>query len=122
MFPRQALRLIADFRGIPESVVERPLPGVALSLSDALTKVLRKKCQQNPKVMLLRNLQDHWKDWFLGMDFSVGIPERIDRWSCLWIKAPNAILCQKLQFKNEVLLKTLSPLVNGAIKSVRWFV
>ena len=122
MLPRQVLRLVANFRDIPESVTERPFPDVALSLSEVLAKVLKKKYQQNPKAMLLENLQEHWQAWFLGTDFSAGIPERIDRWSCLWIKAPNAILCQKLQFKDEVLLKTLNTLMNGTIKDVRWFV
>ncbi len=122
MLPRQALRLIANLRDIPESVTERPLPGCALLLSDVLTKALQTKYKQSAKAILLENLKDHWQSWFLGTDFSVGIPERIDRWSCLWIKAPNPILCQKLQFKNEVLLKTLNSLMNGAIKSIRWFV
>ena len=122
MFPRQALRLVANFRDIPESVTERPLPGRVVFLSDVLNKALQTKYKQNTKAVLLENLRDHWQSWFLGTDFSVGIPERIDRWSCLWVKAPNPILCQKLQFKNEILLKTLNSLMSGAIKSVRWFV
>ena len=122
MLPRRALRLIANFRDIPESVTEKPLPGSTLFLSDILTKALRTKFKQDPRAMLLENLQEHWQSWFLGTDFSVGFPARIDRWFCLWIKAPNAILCQKLQFKNEMLLKTLNSLVAGTIKSIRWFV
>ena len=122
MLPRQALQLIANFRNVPESVTERGIPGNLWLLSDVLAKALQKKYKQNAKAMLLENLRDHWQSWFLGTDFSVGLPERIDRWSCLWIKAPNAILCQKLQFKNEVLLKTLNALINTPLKNVRWFV
>ena len=122
MLPQQAWRLIANLRDIPESVTEKPFRDSPLLLSDVLTKALRTKYKQNARATLLENLKNHWQAWFLGTDFFEGIPERIDRWSCLWIKAPHPILCQKLQFKNEVLLKTLNSLVDGSIKSVRWFV
>ncbi|MGX8716958.1 MAG: DciA family protein [bacterium] len=119
---RQALRLVANFRDIPEAVTEKPSSGVPLFLGDVLDKALKTKYKRNAKAILLENLQEHWAEWFSGTDFSVGAPERIDRWSCLWIKAPNAILCQKLQFKNDILLKTLNSLLEGAIKDIRWFV
>lgn len=122
MLPRQVLRLVANLRNIPESVTEKPISRPVLSLSDVLTKVFQTKYKRTTKTMLLENLQEHWSSWFSGTEFSIGIPERIDRWSCLWLKAPNAIVCQKLQFKNELLLKTLNSLLEGSIKDVRWFV
>ena len=121
MFPRRVLRLIADLRNIPESSIEEPIPGSVLSLSDVLDKTLRTKYKRNAKVVLFENLQNHWKAWFSGTDFSVGCPDHIDRWACLWIKAPDPILCQKLQFKKAILLKTLNSLLNGNIKDIRWF-
>ena len=65
-------------------------------------------------------LQTHWNDWFRGTEFQSVIPERLDRWNTLWLKAPDAIVRQKLQFKSEQLLKTLNALVDGKIESVRW--
>lgn len=122
MLPRQTLPLVANLKNVPESATEKVISEPVRTLSDVLDKVLQTRYKQNAKTMVLEKLQDHWQDWFLGTDFSVGFPERIDRWACLWIKAPNQILCQKLQFKNVVLLKTLDSLLEGAIKQVRWFV
>ena len=119
---RQALRLVANFRDIPEAVNEKPNSGTPLFLGDVLDKVLKTKYKRSAKDIFLENLQEHWPEWFSGTDFSVGCPERIDRWSCLWIKAPNAILCQKLQFKNDVLLKILNSLSENTIRDIRWFV
>ena len=116
-FSRENLRLIAAFRGVPVSGSERPLPPPKL-----FAQVLNQTVQRTAKLYspTFQILQTHWDDWFHGTEFQSVIPERLDRWSALWLKAPDAIVRQKLQFKSEQLLKTLNALVPGKIESVRW--
>lgn len=85
-------------------------------------QVLNQTVQRTSKLYspTFQTLQTHWNDWFCGTEFQSVIPERLDRWNALWLKAPDAIVRQKLQFKSEQLLKTLNALVDGKIKSVRW--
>ena len=119
--PQQVLSLVANFKHIPESATEKSISEPIMALSDVLDKMLQTKYKQSPKVKILNHLQEHWERWFSGTDFAVSFPVRIDRWSCLWLKAPDPIACQKLQLKNTILLKTLNSLLDGAIQQVRWF-
>jgi len=116
-FSRESLRLIAAFRGVPTSGFERSLPP-----PKPFAQVLNQTVQRTSKLYspMFQILQTHWNDWFRGTEFQSVIPERLDRWSALWLKAPDAIVRQKLQFKSEQLLKTLNALVPGKIESVRW--
>ena len=116
-FPRESLRLIAAFRGVPASGFERPL-----TPPKPFAQVLNQTVQRTAKLYspTFQILQTHWNDWFRGTEFQSVIPERLDRWNALWLKAPDAIVRQKLQFKSEQLLKTLNGLVPGKIESVRW--
>lgn len=116
-FSRESLRLIAAFRGVPSSCSERSLPP-----PKPFAQVLTKTVQRTSKLYspTFQTLQTHWNDWFCGTEFQSVIPERLDRWNALWLKAPDAIVRQKLQFKSEQLLKTLNALVDGKIESVRW--
>ena len=116
-FSRENLRLIAAFRGVPVSGSERPLPPPKL-----FAQVLNQTVQRTAKLYspTFQILQTHWNDWFRGTEFQSVIPERLDRWNALWLKAPDAIVRQKLQFKSDRLLETLNTLLNGKIESVRW--
>lgn len=116
-FSRESLRLIAAFRGVPSSGFERSLPP-----PKPFAQVLTKTVQYTSKLYspTFQILQTHWNDWFRGTEFQSVIPERLDRWNALWLKTPDAIMRQKLQFKSEQLLKTLNALVPGKIESVRW--
>ena len=116
-FSRESLRLIAAFRGVPSSGFERSLPP-----PKPFAQVLTKTVQSTSKLYspTFQILQTHWNDWFRGTEFQSVIPERLDRWNALWLKTPDAIMRQKLQFKSEQLLKTLNALVPGKIESVRW--
>ena len=116
-FSRNTLRLITAFRGVPASGFERPLLP-----PKPFAQVLNQTVQRTSKLYspTFQILQTHWNDWFRGTEFQSVIPERLDRWSALWLKAPDAIVRQKLQFKSEQLLKTLNALVPGKIESVRW--
>ena len=116
-FSRESLRLIAAFRGVPENRFERPL-----SPPKPFAQVLNQTVQRTSKLYspMFQILQTHWNDWFRGTEFQSLIPERLDRWNALWLKAPDAIVRQKLQFQSERLLKTLNALVPEKIESVRW--
>lgn len=116
-FSRNSLRLIAAFRGVPSNGSGRSLPS-----PKPFSQVLARTVQRTSKLYspTFQTLQTHWDDWFRGTEFQSVIPKRLDRWNALWLKAPDAIVRQKLQFKSEHLLKTLNALLPGNIESVRW--
>ena len=116
-FSRESLHLIAAFRGVPSFGFERLLPP-----PKPFAKVLTKAVQRTSELYspTFQMLQTHWDDWFRGTEFQFVVPERLDRWNALWLKTPDAIVRQKLQFKSDRLLKTLNTLLDEKIESVRW--
>lgn len=121
-FSKQALKLIANFRDIAEENTDFPTKKSPAFFSDVLQKTLQKKLSASPKNESIALLQTYWKDWFTGTDFITCTPERLDRWDCLWIKVPNAILKQKLQFKTALFLNTINQFLPQKIKDIHWFV
>ena len=116
-FSRENLRLIAAFRGVPSSCSERFLPPPK-PFAQVLTKTVQRTAKLHSPTLQI--LQTRWDAWFRGTEFQSVTPERLDRWNALWLKAPDAIVRQKLQFKSDRLLQTLNTLVPGKIESVRW--
>ncbi|MBP5191318.1 MAG: DUF721 domain-containing protein [Opitutales bacterium] len=87
-----------------------------VAFSTLLSRVLQKTAI-SPTLELL---QTHWQDWFQGTDLQHTIPERLDRWKGLWIRVPNAIVRQKLQFQSEKFLNVLNALLPEKIQSIHW--
>lgn len=121
-FSKQTLKLIANFRDISETNTDIPAGVPVVAFSDALQKLLRKKLSKTSKNKTIKLLQTYWNDWFKGTDFAKCIPERLDKWDCLWIKVPDAILRQKLQFKTTLFLNTINNFLPKQLKDVHWFV
>lgn len=120
-FSRQTLRLISNFRGIPEVFADRDAYKQPLQVGVVLTSTLRMKFKVTSTVAGLDRLRQNWKAWFSGTDFMACYPERLDKWNCLWMKVPNQILSQKLRLKTETFLNTVRKLTQLKIDSVRWF-
>lgn len=116
-FLRSHRRLIAAFRGVPSDRCGRSLPQPK-TFSQILPQIVQRASDAYPP--MLQMLQTHWNDWFRGTEFQSIVPERLDRWNVLWVKVSDAIVRQKLQFKSDILLKTLSALLPEKIESVRW--
>ena len=121
-FSKQALKLIANFRDISEGNTDFSAGLPIAPFSDVLQKTLKGKFSNSPKNKTIELLQTYWKDWFLGTDFVKCTPERLDKWDCLWIRVPNAILRQKLQFKTALFLNAINNFLPKKIKDVHWFV
>lgn len=121
-FSKQALKLIANFRDIAEGDTDFSTKKSPSFFSDILQKTLQKKFSASPKNQSIDLLQTYWNDWFTGTDFIKCTPERLDKWDCLWIKVPNAILKQKLQFKTALFLNTINQFLPKKIKDIHWFV
>lgn len=64
-------------------------------------------------------MRNHWKDWFEGTAFVLCYPIRLDRSDVLWLKPPDAILRQRLQFRLKSLIGVLQQLLPQKIKEVR---
>lgn len=121
-FSKQTLKLIANFRVVSELNTEFSSGVPVVHFSEVLQKTLRKKLSKTPQNKTIDLLQTYWNDWFKGTDFMKCIPERLDKWDCLWVKVPNAILRQKLQFKTTLFLNTINNFLPEKIKNVRWFI
>ena len=121
-FSKQALKLIANFRDIAEGDTDFSTKKSPSFFPDVLQKTLQKKFSASPKNQSIDLLQTYWNDWFTGTDFIKCTPERLDKWDCLWIKVPNAILKQKLQFKTALFLNTINQFLPKKIKDIHWFV
>lgn len=121
-FSKQALKLIANFRDISETNTDFSSGLPIVPFSDALQKTLRKKLSRTSQNKTIDLLQTYWNAWFTGTVFAKCTPERLDKWDCLWIKAPDAILRQKLQFKTTLFLNTINNFLPKKIKDVHWFV
>ncbi len=116
---RRLLGLISSFRAVPLDLHEVTSLKTT-SLFEAFSRALKQRQPAFDRLLSIQQLQLHWDDWFKGTSFQKCVPMRIDRWHCLWIKAPNGIVKQKLQFKTDVFLKAVKNLVAEKIESVRW--
>ena len=121
-FSKQTLKLIANFRDIPTANTDFTSENSIAFFSDILQKTLQKNFSNSQKNKSTQLLQTYWKDWFTGTDFINCTPEKLDKWNCLWIKVPNAILKQKLQFKTSLFLNTINHFLPSKINDVRWFI
>ena len=121
-FSKQTLKLIANFRDIPEENTEIRSGASVAFFADILQKTLQQNLPDSRKSKTIDLLQTYWQDWFTGTDFVKGTPEKLDKWNCLWVKVPNAILRQKLQFKTDLFLNTINQFLPEEIKDVRWFI
>ncbi len=121
-FSSTALKLISSFRGIPEDATELSKGGVPITIGEAVQQAFMHKLPSNSRIRSIELLNLYWKDWFKGTDFYDCQPQRVDKWNCLWIKVPNAIVRQKLHFKTVQFLSSLNSLLPKPIKEVRWII
>ena len=115
------IRLIANFRGLSKDAIDRPNKApVALDtvLGGALNRLLR----DQKRVDYLQFLDEHWSSWFSGTTAAHCIPERLTARGCLWLRVPNAIVQQKIQFERELIQKTLNQILQTpVIKEIRYY-
>ena len=118
-FRTSDIRLISNFRGISKNAIDCPLDNpIALEkvLDSALNHLLRDKKRSD----YLQFLNQYWSDWFVGTTTAHCKPERLTQKGCLWLKAPNAIIQQKLQFEREIIQNTLNQILpSPIIKEIR---
>ncbi len=119
-FSQHALNLIADLRGIPEEAVEVPRGKPLVPFATAMYQVFQRRLPSGEKTENLSIIASYWNDWFQGTDFAGCKPDRLDRWHCLWLKVPNAIVRQKLQFKASMLLDTLRKMSPVKIETIKF--
>ena len=115
------IRLISNFRGLSKDAIDRQgRAPVALDniLGNALNRLL---CDQK-RVNYLQFLTEHWASWFTGTVAACCRPERLSPRGCLWLKVPNSIVQQKLQFEREAIQNTLNQILPiPIIKEIRCY-
>lgn len=118
-FRTSDIRLISNFRGIPKDGidVQRNMP---VELKGLLDKVLNRLVCDKQRVDLLQFLSEHWVSWFLGTTAVHCKPERLTSKGCLWIKVPNGIIQQKIQFELKAIKNTLNQILTTyTIKEIK---
>lgn len=118
-FRSSDIRLISNFRGIPKNAIDRPNKA-PVALDDVLENALNRLLRDQKRVDYLQFLKNHWASWFAGTITGYCKPERLTQRGCLWLKVPNAIVQQKLQFEREAIQNTLNQILSAPIiKEIR---
>ena len=119
VFRSSDIRLISCFRGIPKDAIDKP-DKVPVSLDNVLENALNRLLGDQKRVNYLHFLSEHWVSWFSGTTAAQCRPERLTQKGCLWLKAPNAIIQQKLHFEREIIQNTLNQIIaSPVIKEIR---
>lgn len=114
------IRLIATFRGLPKDAIDRPNEA-PVALDNVLGNALNRLLRDQKRVDYLQFLDEHWSSWFAGTTAAQCKPERLTQRGCLWLKVPNAIVQQKLQFERELIQNTLNQILpTPVIKEIRY--
>ncbi len=119
IFRSSDIRLISNFRGIPKDGidVQRNTP---VELKSLLDKALNRLVYDKQRVDFLQFLSKHWTNWFAGTTAAHCKPERLTSKGCLWIKVPNSIIQQKIQFELNAIKNTLNQILTTyTIKEIK---
>lgn len=120
-FSYDALKLVSNLRGISWDETEWKTSKAPLSLKAALDKFLAKRLPNNEDLDVLDQMRTYWQTWFQNTNFAPCIPERFDKQHNLWLRVPNPILKQQLQFQQQKLLIQLKQYVHfNDIRGIRW--
>lgn len=119
-FRQSDIQLISTFRGIPKEAIDPKLTD-PLALSDILGSALNHLLRDKKRVDYLQFLNEHWQSWFSGTTTEHCKPERLTQKGFLWLKVPNAIIQQKLQFERDAIQQTLNQILPAPIvKEIRF--
>ena len=113
------IRLIANFRGLPKDAIDRPNKA-PVAFDNILETALNRLLRDQKRVDYLQFLSEHWASWFTGTSAAQCKPERLTQKGCLWLKVPNGIIQQKLQFERDLIQDTLNQILpTPVIKEIR---
>ena len=118
-FRSSDIRLIANFRGLSKDAIDKPAKA-PIVLEDVLGNALNRLLRDQKRVDYLQFLSEHWTSWFSGTTAAQCKPERLTQRGCLWLKVPNGVVQQKLQFERESIQATLNQILpTPVIKEIR---
>lgn len=119
-FRSSDIRLISNFRGIPKDGIDWQNES-PVALDNVLGIVLGRLLNDQKRTDYLNFLTKYWTSWFTGTSAACCKPERLTQKGCLWLKVPNAIVQQKLQFERELIQNTLNQILpTPIIKEIRY--
>lgn len=114
------IRLIANFRGLPKDAIDRPNKA-PVAFDNILETALNRLLRDQKRVDYLQFLSEHWASWFTGTSAAQCKPERLTQKGCLWLKVPNGIIQQKLQFERDLIQNTLNQILpTPVIKEIHY--
>lgn len=106
-FSRSVQKLVANFKGIPESTVDKPLRPVG-QIDNLIDDILDKYQINQPKVE--ESIMAHWRNIIGSEDASRCSPSKILNGKTLVIVSPNPIIRQHLQFERRAVIKRIQRL------------
>jgi hypothetical protein len=119
----EALSLIAALRGIGQAQVDEVFFKKPIALAEAVDRYLKQKIPSEERINCITQMRNHWKTWFANTLWAECWPEKLDRRQTLWLRVPNPILKQQLQFRENAWKTQLNQrLGKVCVKEIRWWV
>jgi hypothetical protein len=117
------LSLIATLRGIGQVQADEVSFKKPIALAEAVDRYLKQKLPSEERINCVERMRNHWKTWFANTLWVECWPEKLDQRNILWLRVPNPILKQQLQFlENTWKLQLNQRLGKVCVKAIRWWV
>jgi hypothetical protein len=120
---REAVSLIAALRGIGQTQADEVFSKKPVALAEAVDRYLKQNIPSEERINCIAQMRNHWKTWFANTLWIECWPEKLDQRQTLWIRVPNPILKQRLQFQENVCKMQLNQrLGKVCVKEICWWV
>ena len=111
---REFLSLFSSMRGIHPSQVDGKYLKAPVPLDRALALCMQKAMPLPEDLRTITLMRSCWKSWFSQSLWLDCWPERLDKRGTLFLRVPNPIVKQKLQFHKTLLISRLNQLLKHA--------
>lgn len=120
---RETLALIAALRGIGQAQADEVFFKKPIALAEAVDRYLKHNVPSKERINCIARMRNHWKTWFANTLWVECWPEKLDQRQTLWLRVPNPILKQQLQFlENACKVQLNQQLGKVCVKEIRWWV
>jgi hypothetical protein len=120
---REALSLIAALRGIGQAQADEVFFKKPITLAKAVDHYLKQNVPSEERINYITRMRNHWKTWFANTLWVECWPAKLDQRQTLWLRVPNPILKQQLQFlENACQMQLNQRLGKVCVKEIRWWV
>jgi hypothetical protein len=120
---RETLSLIAALRGIGQVQADEVFFKHPVALAAAVDRYLKQSIPSEERIDCITRMRNHWKVWFANTLWVECWPEKLDQRQTLWLRVPNPMLKQQLQFQENTWKMRLNQQLGKVhVKEIRWWV